>query len=59
MFINAWFPVGEQQKIPTYGKHFSVKLTSILDYEAGKVYVEKSDSFNAEVFLAFLNRILH
>lgn len=57
--MNTWFPVGEQKKIPTYGKHFSVKLTGILDYETGKVYVEESDSFNTEVFLAFLNRVLH
>ncbi|MFC4696645.1 hypothetical protein [Enterococcus aquimarinus] len=45
-------PVGEQKKIPIYGKHFSVKLTSILDFETDKVYMEESDSFNAEVFLA-------
>lgn len=56
--MSTWFPVGKQKIIPTYGKHFSVKLTGVLDYETGKVHVEESDSFNAEVFLSFLHRIL-
>ena len=56
--MKSWFPKGEQRIIKTYGKHESVKLTGILNYETGSVYVEETEEFNAEVFLGFLKRIL-
>ncbi|WP_438760554.1 IS630 family transposase [Enterococcus sp. AZ194] len=54
----TWFPIGQQKKIKTYGKHYSVKLTGILNYETGAVYVEESDTFDAKVFQGFLENVL-
>ena len=56
--MKSWFPTGKQRLIKTYGKHESVKLTGIIDYETGKVYVEESEEFNSEVFLSFLKKVL-
>ena len=56
--MKSWFVKGEQRLIKTYGKHDSVKLTGIIDYVTGKVYVEENEEFNAEVFLGFLKRTL-
>ena len=56
--MKSWFPKGEQKLIKTYGKHGSVKLTGILNYETGKVHIEESEEFNAEVFLDFLKKVL-
>jgi putative transposase len=56
--MKSWFPKGKQKLIKTYGKHESLKLMGIIDYETGKVYVEESEEFNAEVFLKFLQKAL-
>jgi transposase len=56
--MKSWFPKGQQRLIKTYGKHESLKLIGILNYETGKTYVEEAEEFNAEVFLTFLNRVL-
>ena len=56
--MKSWFSKGEQRIIKTYGKHEGVKLTGILNYETGQVYVEESVEYNAEVFLGFLNKTL-
>jgi len=56
--MKSWFPKGQQKLIKTYGKHESLKLMGIINYETGKVYVEESEEFNAEVFLKFLKKIL-
>jgi len=56
--MKSWFPKGEQRFIRTYGKHESVKLTGILNYETGKVYIEETKVFNAQVFLDFLKKVL-
>jgi len=56
--MKTWFHKGEQRIIRTYGKHDSVKLVGIINYETGKVYVEENEEFNAEVFLKFLERTL-
>ena len=44
--------------IKTYGKHESVKLAGVLNYETGKVYVEETTEWNAEVFKRFLGNVL-
>lgn len=56
--MNTWFPKGQQRIIKTYGKHYSVKLTGILNYDTGEVYVEESEEFNAQIFLGFLKNVL-
>ena len=56
--MKSWFPKGRQRLIKTYGKHESLKLIGILNYETGKVHVEESEEFNAEVFLKFLKLTL-
>jgi transposase len=56
--MKSWFPKGHQRVIKTYGKHESLKLIGILDYETGRIYVEEAEEFNAEVFLNFLKRTL-
>ena len=56
--MKSWFPKGQQKLIKTYGKHESLKLVGILNYETGKVYIEEAEEFNAEVFLRFLKRTL-
>ncbi|MBL1230056.1 IS630 family transposase [Enterococcus sp. BWB1-3] len=56
--LSTWFPVGKQKLIKTYGKHFSVKLTGILNYETGAVYVQEGLAFDAKVFLTFLEKVL-
>ena len=56
--MKSWFPKGKQRLIKTYGKHESLKLMGVLNYETGKVYIEEAEEFNAEVFLGFLTRIL-
>ena len=56
--MKSWFPKGQQRIIKTYGKHESLKLMGVLDYETGKVHVEEAEEFNAAVFLKFLERIL-
>ena len=56
--MKTWFPKGEQKVIKTYGKHDSVKLTGIIDYETGKVYVEECEKYDAQYFVLFLEKVL-
>lgn len=56
--MKSWFPKGEQRLIKTYGKHESVKLIGILNYETGHIYIEETEEFNAQVFLHFLESTL-
>jgi len=56
--MKSWFPKGHQRLIKTYGKHESLKLIGILNYETGMVYVEEAEEFNALIFLGFLERTL-
>ena len=56
--MKSWFPKGRQRIIKTYGKHESLKIMGVLDYETGKVHVEEAEEFNAAVFLKFLGHIL-
>lgn len=55
---RSWFEKGKQRVIPTYGKHHGVKLLGVLNYETGKVFCQEEESYNAEVFLSFLQRVL-
>ena len=41
-----------------YGRHEGVKLLGVLDYETGKVYMEDHTSYDAQVFLSFLENVL-
>ena len=56
--MKSWFPKGMQKLIKTYGKHESVNLLGVLNYETGMVHVEESDAFNAQIFLDFLKKVL-
>jgi hypothetical protein len=56
--MKSWFPKGEQRLIKTYGKHESIKLIGVLNYETGKVHIEEAEEFNAQVFLDFLVKVL-
>ena len=56
--MKSWFPKGQQKLIKTYGKHESLKLIGILNYETGKVHVEEAEEFNAQVFHDFLKYVL-
>jgi putative transposase len=56
--MKSWFSKGGQRIIKTYGKHESVKLAGILNYETGEVHVDEMEKWNAEVFLAFLQKVL-
>lgn len=55
---KSWFVKGQQRVIQTYGKHEGVKLLGILDYETGEVYVEDHKSYDAQVFMSFLDNVL-
>ena len=56
--MKTWFPKGEQKIIKTYGKHDSVKLTGVLNYETGHVYVEEREKFDAQYFKTYLTKVL-
>ena len=55
---QTWFLKGKQRIIPTYGKHRGIKLIGVLDYETGEVFCIEEETYNAEVFLKFLKKIL-
>jgi transposase len=55
---QTWFERGKQRKIKTYGKHRGVKLVGVLDYESGKIYCEEHETYDAKVFLRFLQNVL-
>jgi transposase len=56
--MKSWFPKGQQRIIKTYGKHESLKLIGMINYETGKVHIEEAEEFNAQVFLNFLQNAL-
>lgn len=56
--MNNWFLKGKQRIIPTYGKHQSVKLIGVLNYETGRVYVQEEERYTADIFLEFLENVL-
>jgi transposase len=55
---KTWFLKGHQRIIPTIGKHWGVKLLGVLDYETGHVYCNEEESYDAETFLKFLEKVL-
>jgi transposase len=55
---NTWFPKGQQKIIPTYGQHRGVKLLGTLDYETGEVFCVEEETYDAQVFLSFLKKIV-
>ena len=55
---KTWFPKGQQRIIPTYGKHQGVKLIGTLNYETGEIVCVEEEKYDAEVFLAFLKKIV-
>lgn len=56
---KTWFEKGKQRIIPTYGKHKGVKLLGVLNYETGHVYCTEEETYNAEVFMRFLQKVLN
>lgn len=56
--MATWFPLGEKGKVKTYGKHFRVKLTGILNYETGAIDIRERLQFDAEIFCEFLKEVL-
>lgn len=44
--------------VPTYGKNRGVKLVGNLNYETGEVYYEEHETYDAAVFLGFLENLL-
>ena len=55
---HTWFPKGQQKIIPTYGKHWGVKLIGTLDYSTGEVFCVQEEQYTAKEFLAFLKKII-
>lgn len=55
---KTWFERGRQRIVPTYGKHRGVKLVGYLNYETGEVYCEEHETYDAAVFLGFLENLL-
>ena len=55
---QTWFERGKQRIIKTFGKHRGVKLVGYLNYETGEIYCEEHDSYDAKVFLEFLENLL-
>ena len=53
------FEKGKQRIIPTYGKHKGVKLLGVLNYETGHVYCVEKETYDAEVFMKFLQKVLN
>jgi Transposase and inactivated derivatives len=56
--MKTWFIKGKQRIVPTFGKHLSVKLLGVLNYETGEILVQESQTFDAQVFMDFLKAIL-
>lgn len=55
---QTWFERGKQRIIKTFGKHRGVKLVGYLNYETGEIYCEEHDTYDAKVFLKFLENLL-
>lgn len=45
-------------KVKTFGKHRGIKLVGCLDYESGGIYCEEHESYNAQTFFLFLEKVL-
>ena len=55
---RTWFLKGKQRLIPTFGQHKGLKLLGTLDYETGEVFCVEEETYDAEVFLSFLKKVL-
>ena len=55
---KTWFPIGQQRQIPTYGKHQGVKLVGTLNYETGEIFCVEEETYDAKVFLSFLEKVI-
>ena len=55
---KTWFPKGQQRQIPTYGKHHGVKLIGTLNYETGEIFCVEEETYDAKVFLSFLEKVI-
>mgnify|MGYP001167435512 CR=1 FL=1 len=55
---RTWFRKGQQRVIPTHGKHRGVKLVGSLNYETGEILCVEKESYDAQVFLEFLQLVL-
>ena len=55
---RTWFLKGKQRIVPTFGKHQGVKLLGTLNYETGEIFCIEEESYDAAVFLKFLNLVL-
>lgn len=55
---QTWFERGKQRIIKTFCKHRGVKLVGYLNYETGEIYCEEHDTYDAKVFLKFLENLL-
>ncbi|WP_408606448.1 IS630 family transposase [Anaerocolumna jejuensis] len=55
---QTWFERGKQRIIRTFGKHRGVKLVGYLNYETGEIYCEEHDTYDAKIFLKFLENLL-
>jgi len=55
---QTWFERGKQRIIKTFGKHRGVKLVGYLNYETGEIYYEEHDTYDANVFFRFLEKVL-
>lgn len=56
--MKSWFSKGQQRIIKTYGKHESVMLAGVLNYETGRIDIEETEEWNAETFVRFLGKTL-
>ncbi|WP_083632469.1 IS630 family transposase [Domibacillus antri] len=55
---KTWFLKGKQRIIPTYGRHQGVKLIGTLNYETGEIFCIEEETYDAAIFLAFLEKVL-
>lgn len=55
---KTWFERGKQRIIPTYGKHEGVKLMGVLNYETGRVNCVEEETYDANIFMNFLKKVL-
>ncbi len=55
---RTWFLKGQQNVVPTYGKHWGDKLLDTLDYESGEIHCGHAIQYDAKQFLEFLEEIV-
>lgn len=53
-----WFPVGQQRKVQTYGKHEGAKLFGAINYETGRVHHREEEKADVAAWIRFLSDIL-